>query len=519
MTRRFAFTRFQGMVCKRPLRKTGFVGESRAMNIGIKRAAFVGLRMARICAILGGLASVAGGPSAGFAQASGQGAGPASGQAAPLRPRPRPRALDYAAPEQGAQTAVQKPIAKPARPEDPKATTPLSAPQADYQSAPREDLSALARIVPARSSIISRGTSLSFELGVTQAVPFRAFLLDGPPRLVIDFREVDFGGVQPKAMMGATGLVDLRWGNFRPGWSRLVAELDQPMAIAAARARTIGDPAIQVRLVPVDQASFAAKAGAPQSALWDLPQPADVGPTDPRQRGDRPLLVVLDPGHGGIDPGAEADGQSEAVLMMTVARELKEAMSRAGMRVLLTREEDVFVPLETRLTVARAAGADVFLSLHADALENGNAEGATVYTFSPDKGDSASEQLAARHDRGDLLSGVDLRAHDDEVAGVLMDLARAETEPRAARLSVSLVAAIKDADLAMHRNPAQTGTFTVLKSPDFPAALLELGFLSSAQDRARLNDVEWRAAMSAAIVAGVQAWARGDAAEADLLRQ
>jgi N-acetylmuramoyl-L-alanine amidase len=496
------------------------------MTIGIKRN---GLRAVMICAVLSALGVTNGWPVASFAQSAGQGVE----QTPPLRPRPRPRALDAVVPQPEALRATQKPLAKPA------AIASLSSPDSsaavDLTTLDREpdvrnsdavptttrrsDLSALARIEPSRSSIISRGATLSFELGVTQSVPFRAFLLDSPPRLVVDFREVDFTGLEPKAMMGATGLVDLRWGNFRPGWSRLVAELAQPMAISAARARTIGDPAIQVRLVPVDQAAFNARAGAPQSALWDLPQPAAVPPQDTRQRGERPLLVVLDPGHGGIDPGAQSSGQSEAVLMMTFARELKETMSRAGMRVLLTREENVFVPLETRLTLARAAGADVFLSLHADALESGTAEGATVYTFSPDKGDRAAQQMAARHDRGDLLSGVDLRAHDDEVAGVLMDLARAETEPRAARLSVSLVAAIKDAGLAMHRHPAQTGAFSVLKSPDFPAALLELGFLSSTEDRARLNDPEWRGRMSDAIVTGLQAWARGDAAEADLLRQ
>ena len=500
------------------------------MNIGIKRAVSSSVRVAQICAVLGGFAfAAAAGPEAGFAQAAGPAIGRGGGLgggAAQIRPRPRPRALEQTTSQAAPKQAGQRPMVKPERPATSvQEQTDLSARDGSQDlnlnslPPPRDDLSALARMVPARSSIISRGNSMSFELGLTQPVPFRAFLLDTPPRLIMDFRQVDFGGLRPRALMGATGLVDLRWGNFRPGWSRLVAELDQPMAIAAASARTIGDASIQVRLVPVDQASFAVKTGAPASALWDLPQPADVPAPDPRQRGDRPLLVVLDPGHGGIDPGAEADGQSEAILMMTFARELKEAMSRAGMRVLLTREEDVFVPLETRLTLTRAAGADVFLSLHADALENGNAEGATVYTFSPDKGDSASEQLAERHDRGDLLSGVDLRAHDDEVAGVLMDLARAETEPRAARLSVSLVAAIKDAQIAMHRHPAQTGAFSVLKSPDFPAALLELGFLSSVEDRARLNDPDWRARMSAAIVTGLQAWARGDAAEADLLRQ
>lgn len=495
------------------------------MSIGIKRAVSRGLlggvAMARFgaAAFAVVLGFAIGAPDGVLAQGVAQTGTQKGRLTGAVRPMPRPTKIrPPLSPQSTTASAPASAAEVSGAGQETRTENEASAPQA-VPVPSTQTLSALARIQPSRTSIISRGNTLSFELGLSQPVPFRTYMLDAPPRLIMDFREVDFTGIQPTALMGASGLKDLRWGAFRPGWSRLVAELAQPMQITSARARTVGDPAIQVRLVPVTQAEFAARAGAPQSALWDLPQPADVPPAAPRQRGDGPLLVVLDPGHGGIDPGAEASGQTEAVLVLTFARELKEALSRAGIRVLLTREEDVFVPLETRLTMARAAGADVFLSLHADALESGTAEGATVYTFATEKGDIASELLAERHDRSDLLAGVDLRAHDDEVAGVLMDLARAETEPRAARLSISLVAAIKGAGITMHRHPAQSAGFSVLRSPDFPAALLELGFLSAEGDRARLNDPAWRAQMSGAIVAGVQAWARGDAAEADLLRQ
>jgi N-acetylmuramoyl-L-alanine amidase len=166
----------------------------------------------------------------------------------------------------------------------------------------------------------------------------------------------------------------------------------------------------------------------------------------------------------------------------------------------MTREEDVFVPLETRSSIARAAGAHVFISLHADALEEGQAVGATIYTLSDDASDEAAQALAERHDRDDLLAGIDLSAQDDLVATVLMDMARTETAPRIDRLALALELAIKAANLKMHRHPRQQAGFSVLKSPDIPSVLIELGFLSSDRDLARLRDPDWRGAMAATLL-------------------
>lgn len=382
-----------------------------------------------------------------------------------------------------------------------------------------QDLSALARLDPARSAVAAQGDRTEITLGLSQPVAFRSYLLDQPPRLVVDFREVDFSGLRPDALGLSGAVASLRWGPFRPGWSRLVAELSGPQRIVSAEQKTGAQPAIRVVLETVAPRDFVAREGAAQSALWDLPQPAVVDPPKRRQNGEAPLLVVLDPGHGGIDPGAEAGVLSEAVLVLTFARELKEALTRAGIRVFMTREEDVFVPLETRITVARAAGADLFLSLHADALAEGVATGATVYLLDEEASDNASQALAERHDRADLLAGVDLEGHDDAVASVLMDLARTETQPRAVRMAQVLAGAIKAEGLKMHKHPVQGANFSVLKSPDIPSILLELGFMSSEADRDRLNDPQWRARMAAAIVQGVQSWGQADAAEARLLRQ
>ncbi|MDQ1847871.1 N-acetylmuramoyl-L-alanine amidase [Gemmobacter fulvus] len=378
-----------------------------------------------------------------------------------------------------------------------------------------QELSALARLEPAGSSITQTGPALEITLVLSQPVPWRVRLMADPPRLVLDVREVDWTGIDrvPRA-----GITDLRAGVFRPGWSRLVAELPGPFRIRTAGMDTEGGTHVRLVLEPTTAETFAASAAAPEPAGWALPAPADL--PKPTRQGEGPLVVVLDPGHGGIDPGAERDGFTEADLMLTFARELKEVLLRdGGFVVVLTREEDVFVPLETRISVSRAAGAHVFVSLHADALAEGEAVGATLYTLSDEASDAAAKTLAERHDRADLLAGVDLTEQDDLVATVLMDMARTETMPRVDRLALALEGAIKGAELKMHRHPIQEAGFSVLKSPDIPSILIELGFLSSERDLARLRDPAWRAKMAAAVRDGLTAWAAQDAALSGLRRQ
>jgi N-acetylmuramoyl-L-alanine amidase len=321
---------------------------------------------------------------------------------------------------------------------------------------------------------------------------------------------VDWTGVDTVAL-DSRRVTAVRAGLFRPGWSRLVLQLDGPYGIALSGMQTGAGAQVTLRLEPITAEDFAARAALAEPADWALPDPADL--PAPMRRGAGPVVVLLDPGHGGIDPGAERDGHTEAQLMLTFARELKEVLVRdGGFEVAMTRDDDIFVPLETRITLARAAGAHVFVSLHADALAEGEAVGATLYTLSDEASDEAAAALAERHDRDDLLAGVDLADQDDVVAHVLMDMARTETQPRTDRLALALETAIKAADLKMHRRPRQSAGFSVLKSPDIPSILIELGFLSSARDLARLTDPDWRAKMAVAIRDGLRTWAAEDAA-------
>ncbi|MGQ0564438.1 MAG: N-acetylmuramoyl-L-alanine amidase [Gemmobacter sp.] len=383
--------------------------------------------------------------------------------------------------------------------------------------APAQDLSALARLDAKGSAVRDAGAGIELRLAISQPVPWRVRLMADPPRLVLDMREVDWRGLPEMPRQGVR-VRDLRAGVFRPGWSRLVAELSGPFTVTQAGMATgTGGAVVTIRLDPATPPAFAARAAMADPPDWTAPDPADLPRPEPRGTG--PLVVVLDPGHGGLDPGAEFDGQTEADLMLIFARTLKEEFLRqGGALVVLTRDEDAFVPLETRISIARAAGAHVFLSLHADALAEGQASGATLYTLSDEASDKATATLAERHDRDDLLAGVDLTEQDDLVAQVLMDMARTETAPRIDRLAGALETAIKAEGLAMHRKPRQAGGFSVLKSPDIPSVLIELGYLTSPRDLRRLTDPDWRDRMARAIRAGVMAWAAEDAALAGLPR-
>ena len=187
--------------------------------------------------------------------------------------------------------------------------------------------------------------------------------------------------------------------------------------------------------------------------------------------------------------------------------------------MVLTREADVFVPLPARVTMARAVGADLFISVHADALAEGRARGATVYTLSDTASDAAAAALAEQHDRADLLQGIDLHGADDVVAGVLMDLARVDTAPRSTAFAAALVDKIGAADLRLHRRPMGEAGFTVLRAADIPSVLLEIGFMSDEADLRNIRDPDWRAVMQSAIIAAIMEWAAADAARMSLLRQ
>ena len=381
--------------------------------------------------------------------------------------------------------------------------------------------SGLARLDTAQSTISDTRHGLEVTLTLSQGVPYRVFTLDDPARLVMDFREVDWSGAEAGALINGARALGLRLGQIRPGWSRMVVDLAGPHMLEEAGLRIdrqSGAARLQVRLGREDAEGFAASAGTPDVSGWDLPA-AVSAPVAPRAA-DGVFRVVLDPGHGGIDPGAEVDGTQEKDLMLIFARELREVLLRAGgFDVVLTRDADEFVSLERRVALAHRAGADVFLSLHADALNGARARGASVYTLSDSASDAASAALAERHNRADILAGVDLSGKDDVVADVLMDLARMETQPRSEHLARVFLEGFRAAGLPLLSRPKRHAGFSVLKAPDIPSVLIELGFLSSPRDLKNLRDAEWRAQVAQAVSDALGLWRDADAARAGLVRQ
>ncbi|GGA09221.1 N-acetylmuramoyl-L-alanine amidase [Neptunicoccus cionae] len=387
-----------------------------------------------------------------------------------------------------------------------------------------QDLQALARVDVSRSTIKDgSGDTVNLRLQLSQPVPYRVFALNDPPRIVFDFKEIDWSGFEPGHVDQSDVVKGLRYGIFRPGWSRLVLDLAYPILPQKAEMRVDdvrGTAVLDVRMASAGQEEFALKSAKREEDGWALPKPTEAGKPKQRQLGDRPVVVVIDPGHGGVDGGAERDGYEEKDLVLQFARELQEAFIRTGrFQAKLTRSEDVFLSLPDRISVARALGADVFLSIHADALAEGSATGTTVYTLSAKASSTMAAQLAEQHDRSDLLAGVDLSNQDDQIAAVLMDMAQRETGVRSDMLAEMLVNGIAKSVGRIRKRPHLSAGFTVLKAPDIPSVLVELGFMSNKSDLNNLLTARWRGQVIAGILNALDDWTVEDAAQGRLLRQ
>jgi len=387
-----------------------------------------------------------------------------------------------------------------------------------------QGLQALARVDVSQSAIEDgRGGGVDLTLHLSQPVPFRVFTLNDPARVVLDFKEVDWTGFDEEAVDQAEGIKDLRFGIFRPGWSRLVLDLAETMVPAQTEMRvdeTRGTATLRVEMTAASAEAFALSSKVREEDGWALPKSTKVGTPKERQLGDRPVVVVIDPGHGGVDGGAQRDGFVEKDLVMQFSRELQEALIRTGRyRAMLTRTDDVFLSLPQRITRARDMGADVFLSIHADALSEGSATGTTVYTLSNKASSAMAAELAAGHDRDDLLAGVDLAEQDDQIAGVLMDMARLETDVRSDMLAEFLVNGIAQSVGRIRKRPHLSAGFAVLKAPDIPSVLIELGFMSNKSDLNNLLTKSWRDKVVLGVIDAMDNWTVEDAAQARLLRK
>ena len=334
-----------------------------------------------------------------------------------------------------------------------------------------------------------------FVMDVSRKIDLRAFALADPYRVVIDMPEVAFH-LPPKAGDSGKGLVRaFRFGLMMPGGSRMVFDLAKPARVERAYAMEAADGAparLVLELAATDRESFLRRI-ALDSKLNHAEAPARTLPE--AASGDPRPLVVLDPGHGGLDTGTKSSGgEQEKNIVLDFAQRLRERLEKAGKyRVLMTRSDDTFIPLADRVRIARSAGASLLISIHADFLPRGegDAQGATVYTLSETATDSESERLADQENRADVIAGVDLKSEPDDVAGILIDLAQRETKTFSLQFAHKLVADLKPAT-RLHKTPLKSAGFRVLKAPDVPSVLVELGYVSNREDLQALLSDGWR---------------------------
>jgi len=334
-----------------------------------------------------------------------------------------------------------------------------------------------------------------FVMDLTRKIELHAFTLADPYRVVVDIPQVTFK-LAPKAGQSGRGLVKaFRFGLMMEGGSRIVLDVTKPVRVDKAYVMdaAAGDPArLVLDLVPTDRQSFLHEIATEDRLL--AAQPAPPQPPPAKNADPRPL-VVLDPGHGGIDTGTIAPGgQMEKDIVLDFAKRLRERIERSGkFRVLMTRNDDTYVPLNERVHIARNAGASLFVSIHADSLprKEGTAQGATIYTLSNKASDAQAAELADKENGADVIAGVDLKSEPNDVAGILIDLAQRETKSFSMQFARDVVSDMK-AVARLHKAPIKAAGFRVLKAPDVPSVLVELGYVSNREDLRSLMSDAWR---------------------------
>ena len=330
-----------------------------------------------------------------------------------------------------------------------------------------------------------------FVIDIDRKVEPTIFTLAEPERLVIDLPKVAFT-LEGQGVGDGRGLVSrFRYGLFDTDTSRIVLDLERAAAIDRFFVLPPQGPhryRLVLDLVPTSRKRFLASIKRPQP-VRDTPRSAVAKAKPPEPpRHDTERVVVLDAGHGGNDPGAPGvNGVPEKSITLAVAKEAYALLKASGRyRPLLTRNRDVYIKLRDRVAFARANHADLFISLHADSLDNRRVRGATVYTLSETASDAEAAALAERENRADIVAGVDLAREAPEVADILIDLARRETMNYSARFANYLIPEL-DRRLVLRRNSHRFAGFVVLKAPDVPSILLEMGYMSNATDAAMLT--------------------------------
>jgi len=355
-----------------------------------------------------------------------------------------------------------------------------------------------------------------FILDLDKPIQFRAFALADPYRVVVDIPQVSFKLAAGTGAAGRGLVKAFRYGLVMPGGSRIVFDLTGPAKIANStmlEAANGQPPRLVLELEEVDRTAFV-QSLAPENRPELRPAIAEANAAvvpsaaKPAQPPDARPLIVIDPGHGGIDNGTQAGGEMEKNLVLGFGLALRDRIEKSGKyRVVMTRDDDTFIPLNDRVKVARNQSAALFVSIHADALprREGDAQGATIYTLSDKASDAEAERLAEAENKSDAIGGVNLTDEPTEVADILIDLAQRETRTFSNRFARLLMGEMKTT-VRMHKHPLKSAGFRVLKAPDVPSVLVELGYVSNKGDRDHLVSESWRNRAIGAISQAIDAF-------------
>ncbi|BCP53060.1 N-acetylmuramoyl-L-alanine amidase [Kaistia sp. 32K] len=366
-------------------------------------------------------------------------------------------------------------------------------------------------VVAREARVVGDGSRTRFVMDLSGPAALSVFMLDEPYRVVVDLPETHF---ELPADTGKTGkgLVSaFRYGLISAGKSRIVLDATGPVAIDKAFVLPAekGQPArVVVDLVKSTRTAFleTLRVSRDRDGKGPAQKPEAIPGPAPN---DGKLRIVLDPGHGGIDSGAIGrSGTLEKTVVLAFAQVLKEKLeANDRYEIILTRTDDTFLPLRGRVQFARQKHADLFVSIHADSFSGGDIRGATVYTLSERASDQMAAQIAESENKSDILAGVDVPEDTNEVSDILIDLARRETKNFATVFARNVIKELKP-NVRLFKRAHQQAGFMVLKAPDVPSALVELGYLSNAEDEKLLTSPEWREKTAVAITRAIDAFFR-----------
>ena len=360
-----------------------------------------------------------------------------------------------------------------------------------------------------------------FVLDLDRDIKFRAFVLADPYRVIVDTPQVNFQLPNGIGTAGRGLVKAFRYGMVMPGGSRIVFDLTGPARIANSyvlEAANGQPPRLVLEFEQVERTAFVQSLAPenrpelrPAIADANVAAPAVAEPPKPAAAPDPWPVVVIDPGHGGLDNGTQASGEgdkSEKNLVLAFGLALRDRIEKSGKyRVVMTRTDDTFIPLADRVKIARNQSAALFVSIHADALPRGegDAQGATIYTLSDKASDAEAERLAEAENKADAIGGVNLTEEPTDVADILIDLAQRETRTFSNRFARLLMGEMKN-NVRMHKHPLKSAGFRVLKAPDIPSVLVELGYVSNKGDLEHLVSESWRSRTVASMAQAIDAF-------------